>query len=186
MERLENTIGVSKFFIGWIAVFIFRFAFLPFRPPNVEPMMATLMPFSKRYGLVGSFLFAFTGIVLYDAVTSGWGPWTWVTAVLYGLLGIAAHYFFRNREATAVNFLKFGVVGTLVYDACTGLTIGPLFFDTPFAVALAGQIPFTLLHLLGTIVFAIVLSPAIYRWVVQNEALEISVLWKRAHAYIRF
>ena len=34
-----------KFIIGWAAVFLARL--LPFRPPNVEPVLATLMPFSK-------------------------------------------------------------------------------------------------------------------------------------------
>jgi len=42
----------------------------------------------------------------------------------------------------------------------------------PLAAALVGQIPFTLMHVLGTTVFTILLSPALYHWVVQNAALE--------------
>ena len=164
--------GPLKFLLGWTAVFLFRL--IPFRPPNVEPMLATVMPFSKRYGVFGSFAFGFFGIVLYDAVTSGWGRWTVVTALAYGALGIAAHFYFKNRDASVGNFLHFGIVGTLAYDAVTGLTIGPLFNHQPFMNALVGQIPFTIMHLLGTIVFATLLSPALYRWVVQNEQLEIS------------
>jgi uncharacterized membrane protein len=137
-------------------------------------MLATIMPFSKRYGLLGSFLFGFLGIILFDAVTSGWGIWTAVTAVAYGMLGAGSCLFFKNREATVKNFLSFGVVGTLFYDAVTGLTIGPIFQGQPFMVALTGQIPFTLMHLLGTIVFATLLSPALYRWVVANNSLEVS------------
>ena len=58
--------------------------------------------------------------------------------------------------------------------------VGPLFTAQPLAVALAGQIPFTLMHVLGTTVFAMLLSPALYRWVVQNTALEYPlVLLKR-------
>ena len=145
-------------------------------------MLATVMPFSKRYGLLGSFLFGFLGIVLFDAVTSGWGVWTAVTAVAYGLLGVGAHAYFKNREASRGNFLRFGIVGTVLYDAATGLTIGPIFQGQPFMVALMGQIPFTLMHLLGTIVFAITVSPALYRWVIQNETLEIPVLWTKVRA----
>ena len=171
-----------KFIIGWTAVFLFRL--IPFRPPNVEPMLATVMPFSKRYGLFGSFLFGFLGIALFDAVTSGWGIWTLITALAYGTLGIGAHYFFKNRDASVKNFLVFGIVGTILYDAVTGLTIGPLFDHQPFAMALAGQIPFTLLHLLGTVVFATLLSPALYRWVVKNEALEVSLLYTPRSARI--
>lgn len=161
-----------KFLIGWAAVFLFRL--IPFRPPNFEPMLATVMPFSKRFGVLGSFLFGFLGIVLYDAVTSGWGSWTWVTAICYGLLGIAAHYFFKHREASVKNFLLFGIPGTIAYDAVTML-IGPVFGNQSLTVAIVGQIPFTLMHVLGTVVFATLLSPALYRWVIQNESLEFSL-----------
>jgi len=160
-----------KFILGWTAVFLFRL--IPFRPPNFEPMLATVMPFSKRYGVTGSFFFGFLGIVLYDAVTSGWGNWTWVTAICYGLLGAGAHYFFKHREASVRNFLIFGIPGTVAYDAVT-MFIGPIFSGQSLAVAFVGQIPFTLMHVLGTTVFAVLLSPVLYRWVVQNEAME----WK--------
>ena len=165
-----------KFILGWTAVFLFRL--IPFRPPNFEPILATVMPFSKRYGIAGSFLFGFLGIVLYDAVTSGWGNWTWVTAISYGLLGVGAHYFFKHREASVKNFLIFGIPATLAYDAVTML-IGPIFGGQSLTVAFVGQIPFTLMHVLGTTVFATLLSPALYRWVVQSEAIEWKTVWSR-------
>lgn len=165
-----------KVAIAWVLVFAFRL--LPFRPPNVEPMLATIMPFSKRLGAFGSFAFGFFGIVLFDAVTSGWGSWTWVTALCYGALGAGSYRFFRTREATVDNFVGFGVVGTLVYDAVT-MCIGPVFNEQPLMVALIGQIPFTLLHLTGAVFFAIFLSPVLYRWVVKNESLELSFLGER-------
>ncbi len=169
--RISIPSGTFKFFIGWTAVFLFRL--IPFRPPNFEPMLSVVMPFSKRYGLLGSFFFGFLGIVLYDAVTSGWGNWTWVTAICYGLLGVGAHLFFKKREASVKNFLIFGVPGTILYDAVT-MMIGPMFNGQSFAVALVGQIPFTLMHVLGTVVFSVLLSPVLYRWVIQNERLEFS------------
>lgn len=178
--RFTFTTGWLKFIIGWTAVFLFRL--IPFRPPNFEPMLATVMPFSKRYGVLGSFSFGFFGIVLYDAITSGWGIWTLVTAICYGLLGLGAHYFFKHREPTAINFVLFGVPATLLYDAVT-MMIGPIFNSQSFAVALTGQIPFTLMHLLGTVIFATILSPALYRWVIQNETLEFAVLWTRVLAF---
>jgi len=168
--------GTLKFLIGWTVVFLFRL--IPFRPPNFEPMLATMMPFSKRYGALGTFLFGFLGIVLYDAATAGWGTWTWVTALSYGLLGVAAHYYFLNREPTRANFVIFGVAGTLVYDAVT-MFIGPLFNAQPLAHAISGQIPFTLMHLLGAVIFSALLSPALYRWVVQSEALEFNLVTLR-------
>lgn len=170
---MKLTTGSLKFVIGWTAVFLFRL--IPFRPPNFEPMLATVMPFSKRYGPVGSFLFGFLGIVLFDAITSGWGSWTWVTAFCYGALGIGAHYFFKNREATVKNFLIFSIPGTIAYDAVT-MMIGPVLGHQSLAVAITGQIPFTIMHLLGTITFSVLLAPALYRWVVRNEVFELRFL----------
>ena len=121
-----------KYLIGWTAVFLFRL--IPFRPPNFEPMLATVMPFSKRFGVAGSFLFGFLGIVLYDAITSGWGSWTWATALCYGLLGVAAHYYFRNRDASVKNFLVFGIPATILYDAVT-MFIAPIFNGQPLTSA---------------------------------------------------
>jgi uncharacterized membrane protein len=177
MITFSFTTGWLKFVLGWIVVFLIRL--IPFRPANFEPMLATVMPFSKRFGLVGSFLFGFLGILLFDVVTSGIGMWTWITACAYGTLGIWAHYFFKKREATTKNFVVFGVMGTLAYDIVTGLSIGPLFYGQPFMQALVGQIPFTAMHLVGAVVFSVALSPALYRWVLQNETFELSVLWSR-------
>ncbi len=158
-----------KYLIGFAIVFAVRL--VPFRPPNVEPVLATAMPLAKQFGVWGGFMFAFLSIVLFDAVTSGWGLWTWVTGLAYGVLGAGAHLFFKNRESTARNYVIFAIFGTLFYDAVTGLTIGPLLWGQSFAVALAGQIPFTLLHLMGNVTFAAVLSPVLYRWVVENRRL---------------
>lgn len=181
--RIQFTTGWLKFVIGWTTVFLFRL--IPFRLPNVEPMLATVMPFSKRFGPLGSFLFGFLGIALYDAITSGWGIWTLITAVAYGALGIGSYAFFKNRDASVKNFLTYGIPATIFYDAVTGLTIGPIFSYQPFMVALVGQIPFTIFHLLGTVIFSVALSPALYRWVVKNEVFELTYLLPRAGVLVR-
>lgn len=183
MHVLTIRTGWLKLLIGWAAVFVIRL--LPFRPANFEPMLATLMPFSTRFGWMTAFLFGFLGITLFDAVTSGIGMWTLVTAAAYGTLGIGAHWYFARREATTKNFLKFSIVGTVFYDIVTGLTVGPLFFNQPLMVAVVGQIPFTLMHLLGTVVFTLALSPILYRWVVKNDALEVRFGTQRALAFER-
>jgi hypothetical protein len=161
-----------KLALVWAADFLIRL--IPVRPSNFEPLLATMMPFSKRVNAGVSFAFGFLSIALYDLVTSGIGEWTYVTALLYGALGIASTLYFQNRAATRLNFLAFGIIGTLVYDALTGLTIGPLFHHQSFALALSGQIPFTLSHLAGTIAFTLVVSPALYRWIAKEEAVEVA------------
>lgn len=171
--------GGIKFLVGWIVVFGIRL--IPFRVPNVEPLTATQMPFAKKFGWIGGFMFGFLSILIFDVATSGVGMWTWVTASAYGLLGIGAAAFFKNRESTPMNYLKFGVLATVLYDAVTGLSIGPLFWGQSFREALMGQIPFTAYHLLGNIVFSLLVSPLLYRWVVENKNFEADsiVEWLR-------
>ena len=159
-----------KFFLTFATCLIVRL--LPFRPPNIEPILATQMPFSKKYGALAGFTFAFLSIVLFDLVTNKIGVWTLLTAGTYGVLGIWAYFFFKNREMKKLNYVKFAVIGTLFFDAVTGLSIGPLFFGQSFSEAFFGQIPFTLMHLLGNITFAIILSPLIYKFVIENEKFE--------------
>ena len=136
--------------------------------------MGTLMPFSKKYGILGGFIFGFLSIALFDFATGKVGIWTLITGMSYGLLGIGAGFFFRNRESSVLNYLKYAIVGTIAYDAATGLTIGPIFYGQPFMEALTGQISFTLMHLLGNIVIAVGVSPLLYRWVVANQKFEVN------------
>lgn len=161
-----------KIIIGWTVVFAVRL--IPWRMPNVEGIMATLMPVSKRFGVVASFLYGFLAIALYDAVTSGIGSWTYLTACTYGAIGIASYYFFRRAQAKAVSFVGFSIVATLFYDLITGVIAGPVLWGMPLAESFFGQIPFTLYHLAGNIAFALVISPALYRWIIANESLEVS------------
>ncbi len=142
---------------------------LPWRAPNVEPVLATAMPFAKRGGAFAGFLFGAASILLFDIVTGTMGMWTLVTAFSYGLVGAGAWWFLQGRESSRTSYFAYAIIGTLVYDALTGLTVGPLFFGQPFVAAVAGQIPFTMLHLLGNTVFAVTVSPLVYQWITSEE-----------------
>lgn len=166
-----------KFFIGFLFCLLVRL--IPFRPPNVEPILATQMPMSKHYGPYTGFLFGFFSIVFYDLLTQTLGPWSFFTAGAYGLLGFWAFYFFQNKKNNRWSYVYFAIIGTIFFDAATGLSVGPLFFGQSFMGALIGQIPFTLWHLLGNISFALVLSPAIYNFVAKNERQENFILVPR-------
>ena len=155
-----------KYITAFLTVLIIRL--IPFRAPNLEPVMAVIMPFGKKYGRLMAFSFGFLSISIYDALTSGFGIWTLITAIAYGLIGLGSSYFFANRSGWK-NYASYAVIATIAYDAITGLTIGPLFFHQSFMVSLVGQIPFTLIHLLGNVSFAIVLSPVIEKWLVKKE-----------------
>lgn len=159
-----------KYFIGFAICFLIRL--IPFRPPNIEPVLAAQMPFSKIYGKLAGFLFAFASIFFYDALTEKIGIWTLITAVSYGLIGIWASVYFKKKSSSVINYVKFAIVSTLAFDIVTGLSIGPIFFNQSFWVALIGQIPFTLMHLLGNIGFAITLSPLFYTFASQSKGFE--------------
>ncbi len=159
MEKLTRYAKVVILFIGVLA-----FRLLPWRAPNVEPILAAAMPLSKRSGALASTLFAALSIVVYDALTSGWGSWTIVTALAYALVGLASGIYFTDRAASRGQFVGFSIGAIFFYDAVTGLLPGPILEGQPFSVALYGQIPFTALHLLGAVAFAALVSPALYRW----------------------
>ncbi|MEK9181540.1 MAG: hypothetical protein AAB786_00775 [Patescibacteria group bacterium] len=159
-----------KFTLGFVACFLIRL--IPFRPPNIEPILATQMPFSRAYGAYAGFLFAFFSIIFFDLITGHFGIWSLITAGTYGVLGFGATFYFRNKNPGSLDYASFAILGTLFFDAVTGLSIGPLFFQQSFMEALMGQIPFTLWHLLGNVSFALILSPAIYNFVIKNEKLE--------------
>lgn len=159
MKIFANTKRVWAFGVALLGCLTFRF--LPFRPPNVEPLLAVQMPFAKRYGMLTAFLFGSLSIIIFDSLTSGIGVWTLITALLYGLLGIFSALFFKSFEANAKNYALFAFIGVISYDALSGLTIGPLLFHQTLTSAFIGQIPFTILHLAGAIPFAYFLSPLI-------------------------
>lgn len=159
-----------KFIIGWLIVFVIRL--IPFRPANVEPLMATVMPLSKKYGWLGGFVFSFLSIAIFDVFVGQIGSWTWITATVYGLVGAGAYFFFRNRKSSALRYAVYAVIGTLFFDAITGVAMGPLLYDQPFMEALLGQIPFTARHLLGSVISSLILSKAIERYFMANPRLE--------------
>jgi uncharacterized membrane protein len=153
-----------KYIIGWCIVLLLRL--IPFRPANVEPLMATLMPFSKKYGALGGFVFASLSMVIYDAITGKLGSWTLWTSLTYGVIGALAYWFFKNRKGSVLSYVAFSVIGTLVFDIVTGVAMGPLLYGQPF------------MDLASSIVSSAVLSVAIERWLVENPALEFRL--KRA------
>ncbi|HBB49695.1 TPA: hypothetical protein DEQ22_01050 [Candidatus Nomurabacteria bacterium] len=160
----------GKFYLMLVLCLLVRL--IPFRTPNIEPILAATMPFSRVYGAFTAFSFAVLSILLYDLATSTLGMQTFFTAGAYGIIGLWAASHFKKREANAWNYVRFAVIGTLVFDALTGLTVGPFFFHQSFLGALAGQIPFTALHLAGNIAFAFVLSPAIYNFLIKKKKKE--------------
>lgn len=163
-----------KFFLALFLCLLVRL--IPFRAPNVEPILATLMPLSLAYGAMVSFSFAVLSIFLYDTITHTLGVQTFFTVFAYGTIGLGSAYYFKNfkkNKASTWSYVRFAIWGTLFFDVFTGLLVGPIFFHQSFFVSFAGQIPFTALHLIGNIIFAIILSPVIFNFLIKKKEKEI-------------
>ncbi len=162
MAVMKNKLKIFTVFLGCLL-----FRLIPFRAPNVEPIMASIMPVSKKYGAIFGFFFGFLSIYIYDLLTN-FGPWTWFTGITYGLIGFISYFYFEKIRASAFNFAVFAFMATIVYDLITGVLFAPLFHES-MLTALIMQIPFTALHLAGNIGFAITLSPILNKWLLSEQ-----------------
>ncbi len=143
--------------------------------PNNDPIMAFMLPFSRQDKWFHSAVFAFLTMFLFDIFTSGIGVWTWITAVTYACLGVAAHFLFKRTQKVSLKaYLGVGVVSVLVFDLVTGVFFGPVLFGVPIWAAFLGQIPFTLLHLLTVSFYIVVLTPFLDRHLIGAQVLEDS------------
>lgn len=164
-----------KYILGFSFCLLVRF--VPFRAPNIEPILATQMPIAKFFGKFPAFFFGFTSVVLYDLLINSIGIWTLFTATTYGIIGLGASYYLKNKSNSTKSYIKFAIIGTLFYDAITGLVIGPVFFNQPFVNAFLGQIPFTMMHLLGNIIFTLTMSSVLFNFFKEKSKFEkISLL----------
>lgn len=143
----------------------------PFRAPNVEPVMASMMPLAKQGGALLGFLFAALSMVLFDVISGSLGSWTIVTALTYGCIGALAPLVLSHISGVR-GYVSFAVLGTLVFDGITGVLMGPLLFGGSYIQAFYGQIPFTMMHLVGNMAFAMTLSPLIEVWIIKNTLLD--------------
>lgn len=154
-----------KIFVIFIGCLLFRL--LPLRAPNVEPIMASIMPVGKKSGAWLGFLFGFLSIFLYDLLTH-FGFWTWTVGLTYGLIGAVSFFYFKKFKASVFNFAIFAILATLIFDFITGVLFAPMFGQT-MASAFILQIPFTALHLAGNVGFALTLSPILNKWLLAKE-----------------
>lgn len=174
-----------KYFIGLVVVIFLRL--IP-HPPNVEPITATIMPFGKKWGWVAGALFGAASIIIFDLMhpTPGYariGVWTFVTAGMFALIGIASGLYLKNKQNKIRYYVGFSVVATLVYDFVTGPIMSSAMWSISFMESLIGQIPFTINHLIGNIVLAVIVSPLLYKWVVENPKLEFEPVLNRIKSF---
>jgi uncharacterized membrane protein len=149
---------------------------LPFRAPNIEPILATTMPLGKVYGRFIGFFFALFSILLYDVLTGTLGLQTFFTAGAYGIIALWSVSYFEKHEANKWGYVRFAIFGTLFFDAVTGLSVGPIFFHQSLINTFVGQVPFTALHLVGNVTLAFLLSPTIYYFMIKKKKKKKNLL----------
>ncbi len=171
-----------KYVIGFIGTLVFRLLSPLFGLWNISPLMATELAGAKAYGPWLAGLYGALSIALVDLLMGKIGSWTIVTTITYGLVGVLAAFYIKNREASTKNFVIMTIVGTLFFDIVTGVLMGPILFGGSFTNAAIGQIPFTLRHLGGNLVFAVILAPWFYAKIASNPKLELNRIFKFAQA----
>ncbi len=182
MKTLINSFdGAAKYLTGFIFTLVFRLITPALGLTNVSPLMATELAGSKAYGPIVGGLYGALSMVLLDVLMSKVGPWTILTAFTYGAVGVWGGYFLRHRSVSTKSFIIASIIGTLFFDLITGVIAGPTLFGQPLMAAALGQIPFTLRHLAGNIVFAM-LAPWFYRSIMNNPSWKVSQLFKSSHA----
>ena len=157
-----------KYLIGLLFVLLFRF--IP-TPPNVQPIMSTMMPYTKRWGILAGIVFTLLAMIIFDLVTGTLGLWSILTISTYCLITFFAGYYFKKRSKIK-HYVIFAVIGTLFYDIVTSLTIGMLIFNQTFIQTIIFQIPFTINHLISNVILAALVSPVLYNWILDNPKLE--------------
>ncbi len=171
MLRQALQIAVAVFFCTvWRLV--------PFRPPNVQPVLATSMPFGKREGALSAALFSALTMIMFDVLTSGITQWTVVTALSFALVSAGSAYFLRWVKGIP-GYVLYAIIGTLVYDALTGVVAGAVLFGMGWRDGFIGQIPFTINHLIGNVILAVVLSPAVEWLLAWSDSLFTAPISKK-------
>ncbi len=168
MLCMERTIPVSRFLkvaLLWLACIAVRA--LPWRIPNVEPVMAAMLPVSAVSGVVLSAVFPAVAMVAFDVMGGAVGIWTPVTALSYAAIGLLASRLFAGKTIRPLSAGFFALYSTLLYDAVTA-ALGPLAFGQGWIETYVGQVPFTINHVLGNIVLCALFSPLLQRWLVSS------------------
>lgn len=176
MRKPQN---IFKYAIGFLVCIVIRLFTRLVPLPNIEPVTSTMMPFGKKWGIWAGAFFGAASIAIFDLITGKLGVWTIVTALMFGLMGVAAGLYLKSRKSSVGHYVGFSIAATLIYDFITGPIMSSVIFKMPFMVALIGQIPFTIWHLGGNIAFAALISPALYRWVITNKQLELNSILER-------
>lgn len=132
-------------------------------PPNIELLMPFVIALGLVFGPVYGFVSGALIRALYDGYLSWAGPWTVFTAASYGVVGLLVGFAGRAKLTwSRGELVLLAAVLTLVYDVLTMAAFG-LMLGMPLSALVAGQVPFTVAHVLGNVLFVVVFAPALQK-----------------------
>ena len=127
-------------------------------PPNIESLMPFAVSAGIALGPLGGFLQAASMRAVYDGYQAWAGVWTIGTAVCYGAVGLLAAKFGRRFATNRVKIALFGGAMAVAYDALSLIVFYPM-FPMPVDALIIGQIPFTINHVLSSVVSCFLVGP---------------------------
>ncbi len=130
-------------------------------PPNVELLMPFVLSAGLAGGPVAGFLVGLSTRAAYD-VYLGWaGWWTLLTAPSYAIAGLFIGYVGLKRKALGRwEMALLAGAATIVYDVVSMLAFG-LPFGIPLLNLVVGQIPFSIAHVGGNMLFCFLIAPTL-------------------------
>ena len=165
-------INYSALLAGIISVAVLRTAMSPY--PNIEPVMLFTLAAGLAAGPLAGFLMG-AGAMLVSNIFMAAGPLTfpWIlhmplvtlyTVLTYGVVGIIAGIAgLVKKSFSRWEYAALAAGLTLFYDLVTCICFALQFYGpSGIPMALAAQVPFTVLHL-SNAVFAFIFAPYVHK-----------------------
>ena len=123
-------------------------------------------------------------MVSFDLITGFIGMWTLLTAATYGCLGLLFYFMYkRMKKVDLKRYVGSGILGVLIFDFVTGVLGAPIMFGMTMEMALIGQLPFTLLHLLTVTGYIIIITPLLDKHILNNKNLDDTKVLARLFSF---
>lgn len=170
MRANPPAMSILRMLLLWLACIALRA--LPWRIPNLEPVLAATLPVAAVWGTGIAVAFPLTMMVVFDVIAGAVGIWTPVTALAYAGVGLWASAAFRGKALRPASAGFFAILATIAYDIVTA-TLGPLAFGQGWVETYVGQVPFTVNHVVGNVLLCALVSPLLQRWLRPQQRLSM-------------
>lgn len=177
-----------KCILGWLICF--AIILVPLQPYSIfiggfplgdaHPMIAILMPFAEKLGVLGSAIYTLIYSISFFAI---WRPdlpnWIFVQGFAYAVVLALAALLLKKNKVKILGYVLYAFIGSILFDIIYRVPVGPLQYGQPILSALKEQMPYTFMRAIINTIYALILSFPIYRWIVMNPRLESDAIFRR-------